>query len=69
MLAEPDPAGGVRAGLAKLAQSEVKEWHRVLEALRQINARPSPAALFLERDRGFDHAIGPELRQAQAPIK
>ena len=56
--AEPTPAEVVSANLAKLAQPEVREWHRALEALRQINARPSPAALFLGRDRGFDHAIG-----------
>jgi transposase len=63
--AEPTQAEIVREKLAELAASETKEWHRALEALRGINARPSPAALFLDRDRGFDHAIGPELTRAR----
>jgi transposase len=66
---EPTPAEIVRANLAELAAQEAKEWHRALEALRGINARPSPAALFLDRYRGFDHAIGPDLARAQATIR
>jgi hypothetical protein len=69
VLAEPSPAEVVRANLAKMQQPEVVEWHRALEALRGINARPSLAALFLDRYRGFDHAIGPELTRARTPSR
>jgi ParB-like chromosome segregation protein Spo0J len=69
VLQEATPAEAVRATLAKLAQPEVREWHRALEALRGINARPSPAALFLDCYRSFDHAIGPELTRARATIR
>jgi hypothetical protein len=67
VLREPEPttAETVRANLARLETPEVKAWHATLEALRQINALPTPTALFRDRYRGFDHAIGDELRQAR----
>jgi ParB-like chromosome segregation protein Spo0J len=45
VLAEPTPAEIVCANLAEMAAPEVKDWHRALEAMRGINARPSPSAL------------------------
>ena len=42
--AEPTAAEIVRANLAEMEQPEVGDWHRALEALRGVNARPSPAA-------------------------
>jgi transposase len=63
--AAPTQADIVRANLARMEAPEVKDWHRALEAMRQINAQSSAPALFLDRYRGFDHAIGPELRQAR----
>ena len=44
VLQEPTPAEVVRANLAEMEKSEVDDWHRALEALRGVNARPSPAA-------------------------
>ncbi|MFC7478398.1 hypothetical protein ACFQS7_29005 [Dankookia sp. GCM10030260] len=63
--AEPSPAEVVRANLAEMDQPKVIEWHRTLEALRGLNARSLPEALFLDRYRSFDHAIGPELTRAR----
>ena len=54
---EPSPADVARENLARMEKPEVREWHHALEALRRINARPSPAALFLDRYRGSGHAI------------
>ena len=44
LAAEPTPAEVVRANMAEMEQPEVGDWHRALEALRGVNARPSPAA-------------------------
>jgi hypothetical protein len=57
-----------QAEIARMEAPEVKDWHRAVEALRRITAQSSPVALFLDRYRSFDHAIGDELRQAHAWI-
>ena len=56
----------LRAGLDYFERPEVKAWHRVLEALRVVNALADPAELFADRCADFDHAIGPELELAAA---
>jgi hypothetical protein len=38
-----------------------QRWHRALEALRAINEQAPVAAMFDDRYRAIDHAIGPEI--------
>lgn len=65
----PDPEKSARLDATREALSDRGQaWHGVLQTLRQINELPGPAALFLERFEGFDHAITPELEKAHAWI-
>jgi hypothetical protein len=66
VLAAEPPVSPVRAALAELQDPQFVAWHKVLEALRTVNALTPVDRLFGDRRRSFDHAIGPELARARA---
>ncbi len=57
----PSRADAIKADLAEMESPAGQRWNKALAALHTINEQASVEAMFADRYRRVDHAVGPEL--------